>query len=160
MNVTDRILYFGVWGTIFGFALYYGWRIAFGIVGSFVIQLGQLLFGDEITFEFNYVFAGLVINGLVNALCGIIVGVGLSLLIRVILKPTSMSFSAVPSAICLGVGYWWLVEALYEGSIHVDSDVFLISLPGPVIVVACFLATYRFIALPRPNKRLWRQDPE
>jgi hypothetical protein len=146
MSITDRILYFGVWGGLAGFALYYGWRIVIGIVGPAIAQLAPILLGDT---EFDPILIGSLFNEATNIISGLVVALVLAIVIRLVIRPASMAFAAIPSIVLLVLSYEWLVRAAADGSMRINSDLLMAYVPGPLLVLAVFLVVFRFIAITR-----------
>ena len=146
MSTTDRILYFGVWGGLAGLALYYGWRIAIRIVGPAVAQFAPSLIGNA---EFDPILIGSLFNEVTNIISGLVVAFVLAILVRLVIKPVSMAFAAIPSVVLLVLSYEWLARAAADGSMRLNSDLLIAYLPGPLLVMVVFLVVFRFIAIRR-----------
>ncbi len=143
MSFTAKILYYGVWGSIFGFALYYGWRIMLGIIAPpLMILIGNILEGKQ----FDPLVTGYLLNESLNIICGLLVGVIISLTIRIIFKPRTMHFAVIPVIVLLGNGYWWLIASMIDKSFYPSNWQLASYITGPIVVGLAFIATYWLVA--------------
>ena len=147
MSVTDKFIYYGVWGTIFGYSLYYGWRLMLSIVvpGAMVL-VGSVLEGRE----FDPIITGYFLNEILNMVCGLLVGVFVALAIRYILKPKSFISAMIPIVVLLGNGYWWLLAAYIDGSFYPRNFQLLSYITGPIVVGIAFIIMYWLFVVRRP----------
>ena len=144
MTTGDKYLYYGIWGLIVGFAMYYGWRIAL----PYLVPFTQFIFSLVVT-DNNYdpILASVVMNFGMDFIAGFCIAIILCIIIRILLGPTTILFIIIPIAILLGKSYWWLISSYLDSSFYPNNVQLLMYIVGPLIVALCFAVSFWFILL-------------
>jgi hypothetical protein len=150
MTTGDKYLYYGFWGLIVGFAMFYGWRVALPLF----VPIAQYVFSLVITDNnFDPILVSVVMNFGLDFIAGLCVAVALCFLIRILLKPTTMLFLIFPVVILLGKSYWWLISSYLDNSFYPNNVQLLMYVAGPLIVAFCFVVSFWFIAIRSLTRR-------
>ena len=150
MSNKDKILYYGVWGTLIGVAVFY----SFPYMRSITAPIMQSVFVSFVeptspnlgllTFTFNFVWA--VIAALVPAIIS-------SLLIKYILKANSILYCAIPTLVIVILSYWNIIEIFEFYSQYEELPPYIPELLNPLLLIGVFIGVYslfeKFLA---PNK--------
>ncbi len=144
MTNGDKYLYYGIWGLIVGFAMFYGWRIALSLFAPLAQYTLSLFVTDN---NFDPIMASIVMNIGLDLIAGLCVAALLCFLIRIILKPTTMLFLIIPVAVLLGKSYWWLIASYLDNTFYPNNMQLLLYVVGPLIVTLSFVALFWLISI-------------
>lgn len=139
MTNVDKVLFYGVWGTIIGACIFYSFPYMRAMTFPFVQPLGQLI-SDPNSVEASFLMFALstlwaVISSLPVAILTVI-------FIRYVLKANTIIYCAYPSFVILILSYWDIAGIVKFYSQYSEIPVYPPELLNPLVTISVFVGIY------------------
>jgi len=139
MNNTDKILYYGVWGSLIGAAIFY----SFPYMRFFTAPIIQYLFASFIDpFSPNLGVLTFFINIFWGVIAASIPAIISTLIIKFILKARTILYCAIPILLIFVLSYWNIVEMFKYYSSYEELPAYIPELLNPLLLIGVFVGTY------------------
>jgi len=138
MSNTDKILYYGVWGSVIGVGIYYGFNLFRGIFSPLVIQIvGEVYSAFPETPPF-VLFSLNILHAIISTAPIALVAV---VIITKLLRSNSLKYSIIPSVTVLLFSYWGNIVYIKNHTIA-PLEYYPAVTINPIIVVLTFVGIF------------------
>jgi len=146
MSSIKNIIYFGIWGFMVGFCLYWGWLIGIELWTELTFKVSPPLTDDALV---NSILGYLAVIS-ADALVSIIVGIVLVLITSSISRLENRYFLIIPSLVFLYLSYISLFELITKNTnIAFSFGYYFVVITRPAVVLLIFYGLFLFDPLSR-----------